>query len=657
MDLSIIIVNYNVKDFLSHLLQSIKAATKNISTEIIVVDNASSDGSVEHLSKNHPEVTLISSTVNLGFSRANNLGLQKASGRYLLLLNPDTLVSEDTFDTMIQFMDTNPEAGLAGCKLLNTDGTLQLACRRGFPGPWVSFCKVTGLSAMFPKSRLFARYNLTYLDENETYEVDAISGAFMFIRKSVVDSIGGLDEQFFMYGEDLDWCYRVQKAGHKVFYVHTTKIIHYKGESTKRSNIDETRVFYNAMRLFVRKHFSAYYFVEILLRFAISIREFMAFTAKWKLLLVSVFLDAAAFNIALFSSANVYESIRRWQGFDANAIGIVYSIPVIIQLAAGFLSGLYNKEKLQIIRTFSAISVGFLLLSSVIYFSKDFAYSRAVLLMTYAGALCLFILWRSVLKLFFNVGNTFNKRSPRRVFIIGTDDTAVKVADQLSAKQTHYYFVTGLIGKTVEEIGEKAGNYPIVGSLDNLSKVISEYQVDEIIFATGAMPYSTITEQVALLQNANIEFKIAGNNLDVLVGKRNVALFEDISLVDLTYNITLPGNRIAKRTFDIGFSLVLLFVLPFVTLFSKKLRNSKSYKEMKAHLPKCISGEMSLVGPKPTVQKHPGLGKPGVTGYWFTEKEPEENYKKLDVFYGKNQSLWLDLEILTRTFLMLLKGE
>jgi len=199
LDLSIIIVNYNVKEFLQNLLHSIEKASSKILKEIIIIDNASDDGSVEVIKDKFPTIKLIVNKTNVGFGSANNQGLTIAKGKYILFINPDCIVSEDTFDNMISFFESHPECGLAGCKILNSDGTLQLACRRSFPGPWTSFTKVTGLSNLFPASRIFARYNLTYLDENKTYEVDAVSGSFMMIRKEVYDKVGGFDEQFFMF--------------------------------------------------------------------------------------------------------------------------------------------------------------------------------------------------------------------------------------------------------------------------------------------------------------------------------------------------------------------------------------------------------------------------------------------------------------------------
>ena len=197
MDLSIIIVNYNVKEFLLNLLDSLTKALTNFESEIIVVDNASDDGSVEVVRNRFSKVNLIENKINLGFGAANNQGLQKAKGKYIVLINPDTIVKEDTFSKLIEFLEKTPEAGMVGCKVLNPDGTLQLPCRRSFPGPWTSFTKIVGLSKLFPKSKLFARYNLTYLDENETYEVDAISGSFIMMRREVYEKTQGFDQQFF----------------------------------------------------------------------------------------------------------------------------------------------------------------------------------------------------------------------------------------------------------------------------------------------------------------------------------------------------------------------------------------------------------------------------------------------------------------------------
>ena len=280
MDLSVIIVNYNVRDFLENALTSVQQALRAMDGEVIVVDNASDDGSVEMVRRKFPAVSVIAGERNVGFAAANNVALRRAKGRHFLLLNPDTVVQEDTFQVIVRFLDEHPDAGLAGCTILNPDGTLQPACRRSFPTPWVAFTKISGLSTLYPRSRVFGRYNLGYLDPGGTYEVDAISGSFMALRREVYEQVGGLDEEYFMYGEDLDWCFKIKQAGWKVYYVSETRIIHYKGESVRRSDLDEVRTFYRAMRIFVDKHHGRGAMNGLILRAGISVREWIAFLVK-----------------------------------------------------------------------------------------------------------------------------------------------------------------------------------------------------------------------------------------------------------------------------------------------------------------------------------------------------------------------------------------
>jgi N-acetylglucosaminyl-diphospho-decaprenol L-rhamnosyltransferase len=255
MTLSIIIVNYNVKFFLEQCLCSVKKAVADIDAEIFVVDNNSVDASVEYLKPEFSFVKFISNKNNPGFGKANNQALAEAKGKYILFLNPDTIIGEDTFHTCIQFFEKNPSAGAVGVYMIDGSGAYLKESKRGFTSPWVSFCKLTGLTAFFPHSKLFAGYYLGHQDETKNNEVDILSGAFMMARKEVLDTTGGFDEQFFMYGEDIDLSYRIQKAGYKNYSVADTKIIHFKGESTVK-DIRYTKLFYKAMSQFSRKHFA-----------------------------------------------------------------------------------------------------------------------------------------------------------------------------------------------------------------------------------------------------------------------------------------------------------------------------------------------------------------------------------------------------------------
>ncbi|MFM7216761.1 MAG: glycosyltransferase family 2 protein, partial [Bacteroidota bacterium] len=256
MKLSVVIVNYNVKYFLEQCLRSAERACQGLEAEIFVVDNNSVDGSVEMVAEKFPKVKVIANKNNTGFSKANNQAIRISKGEYVLLLNPDTVVEEDTFRKTVAFMDEHADAGGLGVKMIDGSGKFLPESKRGLPTPEVAFYKIFGLSLLFPTSKRFGRYHLGYLDKDDVHKVDVLAGAFMLLRSSVLDKIGLLDEDFFMYGEDIDLSYRITKAGFSNYYFPHTSIIHYKGESTKKSSVNYVFVFYNAMVIFARKHFS-----------------------------------------------------------------------------------------------------------------------------------------------------------------------------------------------------------------------------------------------------------------------------------------------------------------------------------------------------------------------------------------------------------------
>jgi GT2 family glycosyltransferase len=255
MKLSVIIVNYNVKYFLEKCLTSVAKAAAELEVEVIVVDNASTDNSLEYLTPKFPSVRFISNKDNTGFGKANNQGLAEASGDYLLFLNPDTILPEHALTKCISFMDEHPEAGACGVRMIDGSGHFLPESKRGFPSLRTAFFKLSGITARFPHSKTFARYYLGHLPENETNVVDVLAGAYLIVRREVLEKTGAFDEAFFMYGEDVDLSYRIQKAGWKNYYYTGTTIIHFKGESTKKGNLDYVHMFYKAMSIFVNKHY------------------------------------------------------------------------------------------------------------------------------------------------------------------------------------------------------------------------------------------------------------------------------------------------------------------------------------------------------------------------------------------------------------------
>ncbi|MCD8264136.1 MAG: glycosyltransferase family 2 protein [Tannerellaceae bacterium] len=252
--LSIIIVNYNVKYFVEQCLWSVRAALAGMEAEIFVVDNNSSDGSVAYLEPRFPEVAFIANKDNPGFAVANNQAIRQCTGEYVLLLNPDTLIGEDCLRSLCYFMDEHPQAGGVGVKMMDGHGMFLIESKRSFPSPWNSFCKIFGLSRLFPHSPRYARYNLCYLDENKTHKVEVLAGAFMLLRYEALEKVGLLDEAFFMYGEDIDLSYRICQGGYKNYYI-PERILHYKGESTRHNDIKYIKAFYGAMLIFFKKYY------------------------------------------------------------------------------------------------------------------------------------------------------------------------------------------------------------------------------------------------------------------------------------------------------------------------------------------------------------------------------------------------------------------
>ncbi|MGF9699865.1 glycosyltransferase family 2 protein [Paenibacillus sp. MABNR03] len=258
-DVSIIIVNYNTRQLTLDCLASVYKSITSFQYELIVVDNASHDGSVEAIRDAFPEVRIIANRDNTGFAVANNQAMEIAKGRYILLLNSDTVVQKDTLEIMIGFMDRHPEMGASGCKVILPDGSLDKACKRGFPTPSASFYYAFGISHMFPDRPKFNQYQLGHLSPDNEYPVDCLVGAFMLVRRETIDQVGGLDETFFMYGEDIDWCYRIKEAGWGIYYYPHTYIVHYKGASARRKPMKIIYEFHRAMWVFHRKHYAKRY--------------------------------------------------------------------------------------------------------------------------------------------------------------------------------------------------------------------------------------------------------------------------------------------------------------------------------------------------------------------------------------------------------------
>ena len=279
-DVSIIILTYDTQKLTLSCLQSITKTTwGKVTKEIIVVDNASNDTTVESIQRDYPHITLVKNQKNLGFAAGNNVGIKKAKGKYILLLNSDTEVRSDSIPSMILFMKSHSKAGASGCRLDFPDGTMDPACHRGFPTPWAACTYFAGLEKLFPRTRIFGQYHMGYLDITKPHQVDCISGAFFLTRRDVIESVGMLDERFFMYGEDIDWAYRIKHNCWEVWFNPDVRIIHYKKQSGRESNVKESKGvaeqhFLNTMKIFYQKHYEKKYswLTTRLVYFGISVK-------------------------------------------------------------------------------------------------------------------------------------------------------------------------------------------------------------------------------------------------------------------------------------------------------------------------------------------------------------------------------------------------
>jgi GT2 family glycosyltransferase len=518
MKLSVIIVNYNVMHFLEQSIIAVNKATTNINAEIFVVDNNSPDDSVKMVRENFPDIHLIHNTKNVGFSRANNQAIEISKGEYVLLLNPDTVVEEDTFEKCIEFMDTHPDGGGLGVKMIDGNGKFLPESKRGLPTPAVSFYKIFGLSMLFPKSKIFAKYHLGYLEEDETNEIEVLSGAFMWMRKSVLEDVGYLDEDFFMYGEDIDLSYRITQAGHKNYYLPQVKIIHYKGESTKKGNINYVFVFYNAMIIFSKKHFAKKaktfsFFINI----AIYIRAFLAilfrFTSKIRLVLTDIGLITVA-----FASLNY---LKPYVGFP-NQIDLNnnYEILNVISVFSAFLLGLtisggYSKH-MSLKRTLLGVLFGGVFLFSLnLCFPDGNSFSNKYLFSLIGIIFLLIPINRLLLDYFDHI--KLRKEQIKTTIIAGSSDFINKIRKDIEKKQSS----VKILALKENNIIEGTDTKKYIGKLYQLPDLISIYNINEVIFSSKDIDYKDMITEMNLSKNRCVDYKISLNS-DLIIGSQTI---------------------------------------------------------------------------------------------------------------------------------------
>jgi GT2 family glycosyltransferase len=677
--LSVCIVSYNVRDFIIQALHSIKRALRDISHEIIVVDNASVDGSVQAIDITFPDVAVFTNIRNLGFSAANNIALRKTRGDYIVLINPDTIVQEDTFSKLIAFMEKTPDAGAVSCKILNPDGSFSIDSRHSIPTPMTAFWKLIGFNRLFPQSKIFGRYNLTYLDPDQSYSVDAISGSFMFIRKKTIEKVGLLDENFFMYCEDVDYCYRIAKCGWKIYYYPETSIVHYKGESTKKNNLDYIITFNKSLYIFYKKYFHQKYVFpfKFIILLGVILRGIFVYIRNFLSENYPLLIDLFLLNSVMFVTFVIRFEFRSdfyLQDFYTH-YGIVNILTSFIFLATAYFTELYPKLRFSFIKVFKANFYTFFIVAALTFFLNQFAFSRLVVIISAFFSGLFMILWRYIWrKSGKGSKSTLSKTIfKNRIVLVGTDKKTRELIKKIRQNVNAGIELAGLISPNRNDVGKTIEQVTVVSDIGSLREFAQLEKIDQIIFSSHDIPYEVILSTMSMMKDEKIEFKIIAADLDVIIGKSTVERLVDYPLVDIDYAYGKPFNRVIKRLFDLAFSsLLLLPLFPLIGLM-KVLRRSGKFQFCvwdgkgekmnltqygpcagkgllnKAHLLiKIVRGKMSFVGaPLRDCRERSSTYhyKPGLTGMAQVNSDNGSS-EKYELYYLKNQNIWLDLEIL-----------
>ncbi len=566
-DLSIIIVNYNVRYFIEQCLHSVYRAIRNIDAEVFVVDNNSVDGSCAMIREKFPWVKLVENRTNAGFSKANNQAVRISSGRYILLLNPDTVVEEDSFEKCLQFMDATPGAGGLGVKMIDGTGNFLPESKRALPTPSVAFYKVFGLSSLFPRSRLFGRYHLGYLDMNEIHEIDIMAGAFMFIRKEALDKTGLLDETFFMYGEDIDLSYRIQKAGYKNYYFPATTIIHYKGESTKKESINYVLVFYRAMIIFARKHFSrknARLF-SMLINLAIYFRASLSIIKRFLSRIYQPATDFLLIFAGYYFLTPLWEKFKFGTGnhFPPEFLNFAVPFYIMVWIISIYYSGGYDKP-IRLWNIFKGHITGTLIILVLYALTPEsLRFSRALILLGALWSILVILLHRLTGNISGIRDYEFSVNRKKRLILVGKPEEVERVVNILN--KTHIR--PDIAGFVSPDAGEDDEFY--LGNLDQLREIIRIHKVDEIVFCAGDIEAGKIISHMTRLTDVQVDYKIAPPESLSIIGSNSINTAGDLYLIHFN-SIGKGKNRRKKRLFDILASFLIILLSPFLFPFFRK---------------------------------------------------------------------------------------
>ena len=647
MKLSVVIVNYNVEHFLEQCLYSVRRAMQGIDGEVFVVDNNSVDGSLKMLAAKFPEVKVIANKDNVGFAKANNQAIRISTGEYVLLLNPDTVVEDDTFSKCLSFMDSHPDAGGLGVKMVDGKGQFLPESKRGLPTPMTAFYKIFGLSKLFPHSKRFSKYHLGYLPEDEINSVDILAGAYMLMRRETLDKCGLLDETFFMYGEDIDLSYRITLAGYKNYYFPETRIIHYKGESTKKTSVNYVLVFYKAMEIFAKKHFAkkrARLF-SFVINLAIYFRAFLALLSQFLGKIYMPLFDVVLGYSGLAAISYFWGHYMIYDGVGSYPITPLFTIilPVylLIWLITVYFTGGYDKPY-RISPSAGGVMIGsVLILMLYALLPGGLRFSRALILLGTVWMALQMTLSRTLGYILKLSDFQYGRNAKKRFLVIGKSDETQRVEQLLKSTSIKPDFIGLVAPNNSFEVPE---NY--LGNLAQVPDIIGIYRITEIIFCSKDITHQEIIDKMVEWHASNLDYKIAPVDTLSIIGSNSINTRGDLYTVDIRTINTVP-NRRKKRLFDFSVSAFGIVFWIFVVWFVKKP------VRFLGDCFKVLFGRYSWVGYCPTEsadgQRLPEIKK-GIynPASVLSEQLDDEALAQLNVMYARDYTVLKDINILFR---------
>lgn len=570
MDISIVIVSFNVRYFLESCLYSVYKALKEVKGEVIVVDNNSVDGTFRMVEEKFPEVKIIPNRENIGFAKACNQGIGIARGRYVLLLNPDTLIEETTLTKCIQFMDEHPEAGALGVKMIDGKGNFLPESKRALPTPMVAFYKIFGLGCLFPRSRTFNRYYLGHLDKNKTTSVEVLTGAFMMLRKEILEEIGGLDEDYFMYGEDIDLSYRITQAGYRNYYFPETTIVHYKGESTKKGSLNYVILFYKAMLIFAGKHFSRQRagFISLLIRPAIYIRAAISAIRRVLAVIVWPLIDVVLLYAGYMFLVPFWEQYKFQTPsyYPPEFLYFVIPVYIIIWIISIWIAGGYKKP-VRLWYFIRGLLLGMVVIL-VIYalLPVRLRFSRALILLGAGWGLPAGVAMRLAFSLIPGDIFTLAAKQQKKILVVSYEKEFNRISKFLKQLDIR----TDIFGYVPPDDKESRG--PVLGHQDQLPEIVKIHHIQEIIFSAMDTRSNHIIRTMNRLSGVPVEFKVALPEGSPIVGSSFVERPGELYLVDLNA-VSHLRNKLKKRLLDVILAFLFFVLSPVMLLIVKSRKN------------------------------------------------------------------------------------